>query len=433
MKRILLLMAATAAGVCAAAQYTLDSCQRLARENYPLIRQYGIVEQTEEYSLKNASMAYVPQLSLSGQATYQSDVVSFPDAFQEMFRMMTGEEMEGIHPDQYKFMLSLNQTIWDGGHTKSRKEMARAEKEVAVQTAETEMHALRGRVNQIYFGILMLTAQLEQNSLVQSTLENNRNTVAAYVANGTAMESDLNHIRAELMANSQRRAQVESSQKAYRMMLSLMTGVDMGEGATFAKPEVPREETMMPTGVRRPELDLFNAQTAQLEAQRRALNAAVTPKLGLFAQGWYGNPGLDMFADMMEYKWGFNGIAGVQLSWDISGFYTLRGNRRKIDLAMEQVDVQRDIFLYNNRLQQSQLSGAIERMEKVMKDDDEIIALRESIRKVSEAKLANGTMSVSDLLNDIANESQARMAKSLHELEWLKNIYEMKETVGTQD
>ena len=92
MKRILLLMAATAVGVSAAAQYTLDSCQRLARENYPLIRQYGIVEQTEEYSLKNASMAYVPQLSLSGQATYQSDVVSFPDAFQEMFRMMTGEE-----------------------------------------------------------------------------------------------------------------------------------------------------------------------------------------------------------------------------------------------------------------------------------------------------------------------------------------------------
>ena len=313
MKRILLLMAATAVGVSAAAQYTLDSCQRLARENYPLIRQYGIVEQTEEYSLKNASMAYVPQLSLSGQATYQSDVVSFPDAFQEMFRMMTGEEMEGIRPDQYKFMLSLNQTIWDGGHTKSRKEMARAEKEVAVQTAETEMHALRGRVNQIYFGILMLTAQLEQNSLVQSTLENNRNTVAAYVANGTAMESDLNHIRAELLANSQRRAQIESSLKAYRMMLSLMTGVEMGEGATFAKPEVPREETMMPVDVRRPELDLFNAQTAQLEAQRRALNAAVTPKLGLFAQGWYGNPGLDMFADMMEYKWGFNGIAGVTI------------------------------------------------------------------------------------------------------------------------
>ena len=277
MKRILLLMAATAAGVSAAAQYTLDSCQRLARENYPLIRQYGIVEQTEEYNLKNASMAYVPQLSLSGQATYQSDVVSFPDAFQEMFRMMTGEEMEGIHPDQYKFMLSLNQTIWDGGYTKSRKEIARAEKKVAVQTAETEMHALRGRVNQIYFGILMLTAQLEQNSLVQSTLENNRNTVAAYVANGTAMESDLNHIRAELLANSQRRAQIESSLKAYRMMLSLMTGVEMSEGATFAKPEVPREGTMMPVDVRRPELDLFNAQGSQrgCHAETRSVRAGV--------------------------------------------------------------------------------------------------------------------------------------------------------------
>ena len=427
MKRVVMTVAAVAVCACAAAQYTLDSCQAMARRNYPLIRQYGIVEQMEEYNLKNASMAYVPQLSLSGQATYQSDVVSFPDAFQEMFKMMTGNEMVGIRPDQYKFTLGLNQTIWDGRHTKSQKEMARAEKEVAVQTAETEMHALRERVNQIYFGILMLTEQLEQNSIVQKTLDNNRNTVAAYVANGTAMESDLNQLKAELLTNSQRRAQIESSLKAYRMMLSLMTGTEMGEGATFERPD--DREAFYSAEVRRPELDLFDAQTAQFDAQRRALNTAVTPKFGLFAQGWYGYPGLDMFADMMEYKWGLNGIVGVQFSWNISGFYTLKGNRRKIDLAKEQVDMQREIFMYNNTLQQSQIAGAIEQMQKVMKDDDEIIALRESIRRVSEAKLENGTISVNDLLKDIMNESQARMAKSLHELEWLKNIYEMKSTV----
>lgn len=269
-------------------------------------------------------MAYVPQVALSAQATYQSDVVSFPESFQMMFKQMTGKEMEGIHPDQYNVMLSLNQTIWVGGYTKAQRDLAHAEKEVTLQRTEKDIHDLYGRVNQIYFGILILTEQL--NSLVQQQLENSRNIVVAYVENGTAMNSELNQIKAEVLSNRQRKAQIESSLEAYKFMLSLLTGHEFGADAIFEKPSFAAEDLLTSNEIRRPELRLFDAQLSQLEVQRKALNTAVTPKIGLFAQGFYGNPGLDMFADMMEYKWSLNGIVGVHLSWNISGFYTLVGN-----------------------------------------------------------------------------------------------------------
>ena len=409
---------------CFAATYgqiSLEQCQMLARENYPAIKQYGLIEQVTDYSIENAAKAYLPQVVFSAQATYQSDVASFPDQMTAMYEQI-GIRMKGLNKDQYRVALEVNQTIWDGGASRAQKDIARAEGDLSKQSLEVELYALRDRINNLYFGVLILSEQLRQNTLFQELLESNLKSILAHVDNGTAMASDVNVIKVELLAANQQRIQIESAKEAYSQMLSVMIGKPVGNAETLVKPALQS----MPADINnRPELRFFNTQAAQFEAQKQALNSSVLPRIGLFAQGFYGNPGLNLFKDMTENRWTWNYIAGVRFQWNIGNYYTLKGNLQKLSLAQQRVESQRETFLFNTDLISIQQRTAIEKMNRIMSDDAEIIQLRTSIRKTSEAKYANGTITVSELLRDIISESQSQQSKALHEIEWLKNIYDL--------
>jgi outer membrane protein TolC len=446
----LILIAVFAAGcMYSRAQHTLDECQALARENYPLIKRYGLIDKSTEYAVANAAKALLPQVSLAIQATYQNDVAAFPEQMTDIYKQ-AGIDMKGLNKDQYKVALEVNQTIWDGGRTGARKDIAAKEGNVSARTIEAELYTLRERINRLYFGILILEEQLRQNDLLRELLQSNCQTVDACIKNGVALPSDLNVIKAELLSVSQQRIHIESSAGAYRRMLSVMTGKAIGDTDTFMKPamwmdmdkeeydvtgsrvfathgEPSRAGNEAPAGEnRRPELQLFDAQVAWFEAQKRMTEASTRPRLGVFAQGFYGNPGLNLFKDMTEDKWSWNYIAGLRLQWNFGAFYTKKDDLRKLSLARRQVDNQREVFLFNNSLQQIQQQHAIEKMREIMAGDLEIIKLRTAIRRASEAKFSNGTITVNELLRDITAESQALLNKSLHEFEWLKNIYELK-------
>ena len=431
------------------AQFTLERCQTLARENYPLIKQYGLIEQSTDYSVSNALKAYLPQVSFSAQATYQSDVAAFPKKMTDMYEQI-GINMKGLNKDQYRVALDVNQTIWDGGLTRAQKESLKAEGDVSAQSVEIELYALRERINRMYFGILILNEQLRQNHLLQELLQSNYNTVDAYVKNGIAMPGDLQAIRAEQLTVSQQRIQIESAAKAYRTLLSVMTGQTIDDATTFEKPPaiVSGGSNAYPTvavsGGRfenrlsvitslsnnRPELRLFDMQSEQLEVRKRSVVATTMPRLGVFVQGFYGNPGLNLFKDMTENKWTWNYIAGLRLQWNFGNYYTKKGDIAKLSLAQQQIDNRRETFLFNSGLLEIQQHQAIDKMRKMMFDDDEIIRLRKSIRLSSEAKFANGAITINELLKDITAESQALLSKALHELEWLQNIYELREIMN---
>jgi len=274
---------------------------------------------------------------------------------------------------------------------------------------------------------LILKEQLRLNAVLLELLQSAYQVAEACVKNGVAMQSDLHSIKAEQLSVQQQRTQIESATDAYRRMLSVMTGLAIPETTTFVKPETALP-TLLNNNNNRPELQFFNAQTAQFEAQKRAIIASTMPKIGLFAQGFYGNPGLNLFKDMTEDKWTWNYIAGLRIQWNFGSFYTKKGNIQKLSLAQQQTDNRRETFLHNNNLQQIQQQNAIEKMQKIMTDDDEIIQLRNAIRLSAEARYANGASTVNDLLQDVAAENQAALNKALHELEWLKTIYELKFT-----
>ncbi|MDR3269717.1 MAG: TolC family protein [Tannerella sp.] len=410
---------------CLQGQITWEQCQTAAREQYPLIRQYGLVEQSTYYSVANAAKAWLPQVALTAQATYQSDVAAFPEGMTALYQQV-GIDMKGLNKDQYRMALEVNQTLWDGGRHKAQQEMAGADGEVSRQSLEVEMYALRERVNSLYFGILLLHEQLRQNMLLRELLQSNLRNVEAGIANGVALQSDRQSIQVELLAAAQQRVQIESADAAWRRMLAVMTGLPAGETDTFEKPDIPSTSD----AVNRPELQLFDAQQLLFDAQMRTVNTSVKPHLGLFAQGFYGNPGLNLFKDMTEDRWTWNYLAGIRFQWNFGSLYTQKGSLKKLSIARQRVDNQRDVFLFNHELQKIQQQNAAAKMMRLMAGDDEIIALRTAIRRASEARFTNGTMTVNDLLRDITAESQAQQSRALHEIEYLKQLYDLKHTTN---
>lgn len=408
-----------------AQQLTIDECQQLARENYPSIRQFGLIEKSSQYTIKNARTAYLPQISLSGQASYQSAVSEFTDQMKELYSK-AGIEMKGLSKDQYKVGIDVNQVIWDGGLTKSKNSITQSEGDTERQQVEVELYGLKDRVNSLFFGILMIEAQEKQNINTQQMLQTNCDKVQSMIKNHTALQSDLDVIKAELVSTRQQHTQLISSCQSYRQMLGLFIHKDIN-GMTLQMPNTSIGETKT---VNRPELQLYDTQQKVLTAKRSAIYAALNPQIGLFAQGYYGKPGMNMFKDIMENKFTLNGIVGIKLKWNLSGLYTKKRDLSNIGIASQRIELQRQTFLFNTMLNTTKQENAIDEMKKILTDDDEIIRLRQSVRKTTETKLNNGIVNTSDLVRDITSENNARIAKASHEIELLNRIYQLKNTIN---
>ena len=405
---------------------SLDDCQRAAEQNYPLIRQYDLIEKTTELTVANIGKGWLPQVSASAQATYQSDVVAFPDQFKTLYAQM-GLDMKGLTKDQYRVGIDVSQTIYDGGAISSQKRIAREQGKVQSAQNEVNLYNVRKRVNEMYFSLLLLNDQIRLNNDLQELLLGNEKKLASMVKNGTAAESDLQSVKAERLNVIQQKTSLESQKRMVQMMLSTFCGIEV---KAVEKPSLMADGGGLMADNRRPELKALDAQMGLLNAQERALNSALMPKLGVFAQGYYGYPGLNMFEDMMSHNWSLNGIIGARLTWNIGALYTRKNDKAKINNQRSMVDVQSNVFLFNNNLEQIQQNENIARNKKLMADDEEIISLRSAVRKAAESKLSHGIIDVNDLVREINAENAAKVQQSMHEIEMLKQIYDNKFTTN---
>ena len=405
---------------------TLKECQQAAERNYPLIRQYGLIEKTTALTVANIQKGWLPQVSASAQATYQSDVVAWPDEMKGMLGQM-GLNFEGLKKDQYKVALDVQQTVFDGGAIKSQKEIARKQGEVQMAQNEVNMYQVRKRVNEMYFGLLLIDEQIKLNADLQELLMQNEKKLASMLKSGTAAESDYQNVKAERLNVVQQATSLQAQRQALTRMLSAFCGIEVKEAV---KPNSQLLIVNSQLEGQRPELRAIDAQLKLADAQEKALNAALMPKLGVFAQGYYGYPGYNMFEDMLSRKFSWNGMVGARLTWNIGALYTRKNDKAKIQLQRETAETSRDVFLFNNNMEQIQQNENIERYRKLMADDEEIITLRSSIRKAAESKLSHGIIDVNDLVKEINNENAARVGQSMHEIQMLKEIYDLKYTTN---
>ncbi len=398
---------------------TLEECQRAAENNYPLIRQYGLIDKTTELTVDNIQKGWLPQVSALAQVTYQSDVISWPDQMKSMMTGM-GIDMKGLRKDQYKIGVDVNQIIYDGGAMSSQKAIAREQGSVQKAQNDISMYQIRNRVNEMYFSLLLLNEQIKLNNDLQKLLEGNERKLTSMVNGGTAAKSDLQSVKAERLNAVQQATNLTSQKQMLQRILSAFCGMEVRD---VRKPVVPYKGARK-RSEHRPELTALDAQIGLLNAREKALDAAMKPKLGIFAQGYYGYPGLNMFEDMMSHNWSLNGIIGARLTWNIGALYTRKNDKAKLQLQRSLTESNREVFLFNNNLEQIQQNDNIERFRKLMAGDEEIISLRSAVRKSAESKLSHGIIEVTDLVREINAENAARVQQSVHEIEMLKEMYE---------
>lgn len=400
---------------------TLEECQQAAEKNYPLIKQYGLIAKTTQLTVKNIQKGWLPQVTASAQATYQSAVTAWPESMQTMYQQM-GLNMKGLRKDQYKISVDLQQTIYDGGAISSQRNIAQQEGKVQEVQTETNLYQVRRRVNEMYFSLLLLNEQIQLNEDVKALLQSSEKKLSAMVKGGTAATSDLDNVRAERLSVEQQNENLKQQKLMLQRMLSVFCGLEVNNTQKPAPVQIASSVN------NRPEMRLYNSQLELTEAKEKALDTQLRPKLGLFAQGFYGYPGLNMFEDMMNRKWSLNGIVGVKLSWNISALYTHKNDKARLSAQREMIENAREVFLFNNKLEEIQQSENISRYQTMMKSDDEIIVLRTNVRKAAESKLAHGIIDVISLLREINNENAAKAQQSIHEIDMLKEMYNLKYT-----
>lgn len=419
MKKLILLLLFYSLSISGYMQnLNIEQCYALARQNYPLIKQYDLIEKSKTYNLAYAAKSYLPQLSLQARASWQSDITEFPEEFNNILDRMGVDGIEFPSKDQYRIVLELYQSIWDGGLTASKQKSIKAQSEIEKQNMEVSLYAVYQQINQLYFGILLLEEQLKQNELFMKELNRNYQRIEKFIDNGLANSSDLNKIKVEILMREQTKSEMTYNRKAYVLMLSLLIGQNINEETRLEK---PKSSIDIKEEINRPELKRYDAQLKLNDIQQKATLAKGMPRIGLFAQGAYANPGLNMF------KSGFSPyfMGGISLSWNFSGLYTYGDENKNLNINANSIAIQKETFLFNLNQQVSKTNSDIEKAKELMQKDDEIIALREQIKTTSEVKVENGTLSVNDYLQDIVLADMARQNKVLHEMQWLLALYQL--------
>lgn len=400
----------------ASAQLTLEQCYQLAEQNYPLISQRGLIHRTRDYSLQNATTGYLPAIAINAQQSYQSDVTGVPS--------VPGVEplIPPVSKNQYKAYGDVMLPIYDGGVIHAQKQAIAGTAQVDEQSLDVELYKLRDRVNQLFFGILLVDGQLEQQILVRQDLENGLKIAEASIVNGTALKSSADLLRAELLRNKQVDIDLQAMRKAYLEMLGLLIGREISAGA-LARPPYAKGTTE----INRRELQLYQYQRSLLDVEEKRLNTIITPRLSTFLQGGYGRPALNMLENNPDTYY----IVGFKLNWNITGFYNRKRDKGLIDVRRDGVDVQQEVFLFNIAYQARQQETEIDRYAQLTASDDEIIALRIKIKETAYVQLENGVIDSREYLREVQAENLARQSKVLHEIRLLSAQYELQTTQGT--
>ena len=413
---------------------SLKECRQMAHDNYPAIKQYQLIDMSRDFTLDNVARGWLPQVSASAGAYAFTDILKSNGQTFDMKNWLANASV------------TIRQNVYDGGQIAAQKEVASAQADVQRRQLDVSVYSIGERVDQFYFGILLLDEQLRQNELLLKDLSTSEQTIRSMMKGGIANQGDLDAILVETLKTAQQKESLVASRKAYLRMLSVFVGKDLAENEKLEKPDATdsfswqadtsysmasqgtatsnTSQGMAATSngkwsVSRPELSYYASQSQLLDAQRKQLDVRLRPTVSLFGLGMMHSK----VSGMMN-----NGLlaGGVSVAWNIGALYTRKNDIKKLEIQRSMIDSQRETFLFNNRLQNEEADGNIASLRKQISQDDEIVRLRESIRSKADKKVQLGTESVNELVRDINAVSLARAQKAQHEILLLKEIYKQK-------
>jgi outer membrane protein TolC len=408
-------MAQTPAGL------SIDSCYAKARRNFPMVKQFGLIEKTKNYSLDNVSKGYLPQVNIGGQATYQSDVTQ-PTLSSSLPGGGSAPLFETISKDQYKIYGEVVQPITDLFTLNNQKDLVEKNAEIETQKLEVELYKLRERIDQVFFGILLIDQQIAQAELMKKDIQTGIDKTNAAIANGISLKSNLYLLQAEMLKADQRTTELTAARKSYADVLSLFIAEPVSESTVIEKPAMPGFSSV----ITRPELQLFDTQKQISDIQGNIVNSRNLPRFSLFLQSGVGRPALNMLSNDFDFYY----MGGLRLNWSLSSFYTSRKEKEILGFNQSSMDVQKETFLFNTNLAVKQQFNEVAKIESLIKTDAEIIELRENIKTTAQSQLANGVISANDYVTFVNAEDQARQNLLLHQTQLLMVLYNNKTTTG---
>ncbi len=385
---------------------TLEQCYQWAQQNYPLVQQLDLITQSTEYSIANVAKNKMPRTTIQGQASYQSDVTGLPIS-------MPG--VEALAKDQYKIYGDVYLPLTDRIRVTQTQKEIEASAAVQTQKVKVDIYAFKERINQIYFGILLLDHQQELLAAVSTDLAATLAKTEAAVKYGTATQANANLLLAQKLELEQQQTQNRHQRLAYLSMLAAITGTELDTSSTLSTPIAAPSSLE----IQRPELRLFDMQRSAIDVQDQGIDRLKIPSLGLFFQGGYGRPALNFLSNQFDWYY----IGGLRLSWDISQFYSSRSRRRLLDVQGQQIDNQRSLFMLQTQMKLDQTHADIAQYQSYLETDKELIKLRESIRQTAEVQLDNGLISALDYITYLTDEITAKQNLSIHQIQLLLAQY----------
>ena len=382
---------------------TLEDCYALAEKNYPLAKQTALLEEKTKSEINILEKERLPKLDLNAQATYQSDVIEFP-------LQIPNSTIEPPNKDQYRATLDANQLIYNGGNIAANTRLKTAELAAQQQQIEVNLYALKSRINQSYFSILLFQ---EQEKLLLSKMEqlNARlKEISSGVKYGAVLPASEQILKAEILKLEQQLSQTNFDKEKALNSLSILISKSLNNTTILANPDILIASEK---NSQRPELKLFDLQETQLETSKEVISKSNFPKLLGFAQAGYGNPGLNMLDNSFQDFY----MVGMKLNWNIFDWGKTKEKKQVVDISKEIVSTEKETFLLNNEMQQKEAESDIDKYEAMLQKDTEIIALREKVLQATTSQLQNGAITSSEYITELNNLYEAKIDQQLHEVQ----------------
>ena len=409
MKRYLLLITVTfLSSVAPSAQtmLTVAECRSLALQNSPLQQKKSIAASVSALQIENLKSNNLPRIAVAGQATYQSDVVTFP------FSGPTGPLLE-IPKDQYKLALDVAERIYDGGSDRILRQQRTLDAELSAAQVDVETFQLREVVTDLFFRTLLVQ---EAVSILKSSLEDlerRQKQAEAAVAEGIALRTTVDQVKVQILKTTQQIEALETDRLALLDILSKWVGTDVRNKNLSADLQAPAALPAVDVAAR-PETRLFELQNRQLSIGKDALALRKQPKVELFAQGGVGRPNPFNF---FETDFDLFTIVGLRASWTPIDWGNARRDSKVFDLQMKNVETQQ--LAFQQRFEAGYLKDQRDHGKWLaqLKQDDAIIALQEDIVQRADAQVKNGVMTGTDYLTQLNLLTQARLTRKTHEVQ----------------
>ena len=403
----------------------LGALQDSAVMRDPRGRELALLMEQSRLRQQNLTAEQRPTLTVEGQAQYQSAVAKIP------FSLPGGISPPTPPHDTYDAHVAAGQKLYDPtiGARRAVEDAQLAESEARLKA---ELYPLRQNVNDAFFAALQAQSQIAELEHTITDLQAQQRVAAARVREGTALPSEEKALRAEILRRRQSVAEAAANRRAALAILTDLTGKSYDSttllGATDLAVEVARARDSLPVLRTRPEYEQFSRSRALLEQQERARKAQDLPKVSAFGRAGYGRPGLNPLSTKFDNYW----LTGIQFQWAPWTWGTGRRDRQILELQRQIVTAEEQQFTNTLRRGVEQDLANIDRLESAIREDDEIVALRESILTETRARFNEGVVTSADYVDRQTDVLSARTSRALHRVELAQARTRFLNTLGIE-